>query len=488
MGWLSPTCAEPNSAKPRLRVILAPVATWTAEVPRDLRNDIKKRYPGLGDHPGYWRMLGYILFPSRFEAATGRPIISAATVAALAGKVDQQRNRNFRAGSFLAAFKKHVVPGFTYSRWHHYKSSPFHQRKARTILGGGLDPVERQAWRDRVYDAILNDEPDRVYLDTGRKIGAREAQRRREEIETQIDAMNLGHADVVIRYHNALNVGIFTKKVNAGRQEAFAQVRAEPESPSQQQALSVLVHIVSAPKPYLRPVERSDRAFSYQPSLSTVRRDMRSILTRGWYEYDLRSAQLAIAASVWGIPELRTALERPDSVWQQFADGLGVPLEPNKDGIKTAIYALLFGAAPQRVKQELNQGTGDPTLYDRFKKLALIKALYRARNLRLSQILTAGGLTTIFGDHLPALTRAEARSVLAQEAQAAELDLMLPIYELAQAHTARFGVVLYQFDGVHVKYRDKAAAGTYDRRIKEAVAKKAENLDIITELEGKEVA
>ena len=230
------------------------VASSSYDIPRDLRDELKRRYPGLGDRADFWRMLGYLLFPSRVERDSGRPIISADTLAMLAGKTRQYRSRNYATRTLLTAFTKAVLPDMIYSDWSHDKRSLIPGRKARTIVRDGLDPAEAAAWRDRILDAHQHNEPGRVHLDTGRAARYKEVKRRREAIEEHIASLRLRHARRVIEHQNALPATPFTRKLNEGRLKAFQTVRFEPDSPSKQQTLSTLLRISSDPKPYLKPV------------------------------------------------------------------------------------------------------------------------------------------------------------------------------------------------------------------------------------------
>lgn len=428
-------------------------------------------------------MVGFLLSPTQFDTDTGEAVISYKTIAAIAGQVAAHRHRNFNAGAFLDRFRDDVFPDFEASAWTHPKGAPWFNRKARRVLNSGLDQADVDNWLHRINVALRDRERSLVYIDNGRRADGRERARRRKLLLDELAATPYGNGGEIATYQHALDPQTFTKKVHANLRDTYDLLQAEAPSPSRLAAFSTWRHIVSEPMPFLGPVARSERLYSVQPSLATVRKDVRRVLTRGWYEYDLRSAQLAIAAKLWNIPVLAKVLRGKKSIWDTICDKLGVSVATHKDGIKTAMYALLFGAGKPRIKDELETRTGHAGLYDGFAKLSVIEALLEARDRHLTELVTTGHGTTVFGTTLYVKDRDAARSVMAQQAQAAEVALILPIYRLART-TDKFKAVLYQFDGVTIQYRDKDAAKAWELRITEAVAEEAKSRGFPTRLEG----
>ena len=121
--------------------------------------------------------------------------------------------------------------------------------------------------------------------------------------------------------------------------------------------------------------------------------------------------------------------------------------------------------------------------------LPLIRAVYEARERQIDHLVfKAFEAWTVFGKRLPIpfgsyeRRREAARKALAQQAQAVELLLLMPVYELA-SETDQFTVMLYQFDGVTVKYRDRRTCAYWHERITSAVADAAERERVQTRLE-----
>ena len=322
-----------------------------------------------------------------------------------------------------------------------------------------------------------------------------------------------------------------------------------PLDPSTRHAWAQLLDIKAEPKPLIKPVDDSHRAFALYPSLLTVRSDIRKLLTRGWYEYDLKSAQFAAIAALWPVPELQTFLASNASLWEHLAKAMKVDLSL-KPALKVGVYALAYGAGKdgirrgmleelgleltnggfykqhayqpheravsarvERIQQMLEQyqqqgyaltyrGKRIPVsdletaraalarqtraaykLVNKFLKVPIIKTVLEARERKIQEIMNLGYVQTIFGDVIEVRNHDDARSALAQQAQALEVALIQPIYDLART-TDEFKVTLYSFDGVTIAYKHPDSVGPWEARIKEAVVKKAQALGVLTYLEG----
>lgn len=76
---------------------------------------------------------------------------------------------------------------------------------------------------------------------------------------------------------------------------------------------------------------------------------------------------------------------------------------------------------------------------------------------------------------------AAVRSALACQAQAMELELLFPLFELAKRYPRDFQVMLHQHDGVTICFSRRVEQ--WKERIEKAVAARAKELDIHTYLE-----
>ena len=466
-----------------------------------LRRELLARFPGLAGNPGYRRLLAYLVSGGQRDDETGEPVIPAALLAEFEGRVAQHAARNHVAKDFLEGFRRDVLPEFEFSEGWSYA-----EEKARVVTRLGVPEDVLALWHAAASD-VLGGGVEVVELVSGR--------RRTRRVEAEDDRVELARAwaalasvshvadetRAVIGYHNGLSRNSFSRVVRRHWDEAVGVARGLAEESRAVTELA-LADIGWFPKPLLRPVENSARAYSLRPSLLTVKSSVRRVLTQDWVEYDLKGAQFAIVARLWRIPELQAFLASGASVWATLLGELGLPVSVKRK-VKDAVYSLVFGGGLRTervaessggklrkgIAERLDEETGVPGVGERFLALPLIRAVYEAREREIDHLVfEAFEAWTVFGKRLPIPVgsyerrREAARKALAQQAQAVELLLLMPVYELA-SETDQFTVMLYQFDGVTVKYRDRRTCAYWHERITSAVADAAERVRVQTRLE-----
>ena len=119
---------------------------------------------------------------------------------------------------------------------------------------------------------------------------------------------------------------------------------------------------------------------------------------------------------------------------------------------------------------------------EKFLEHALIKKVFEHREAELEALMAADKAA---GTKLKGRS-ARARSVMALSVQQKELELLLPVYKLLEDNE-EVTIMLYQFDGITVRYKNEKTRGIWEDKIKEAVKLKAEELGILTRLEGERV-
>lgn len=471
------------------RLVDSAVPSLSYAIPAALRDDMRRELPALSRDKGggYWRMLQYLLLPHREEDRSGRPIISRDTVAAICG-CDHKSHPTVIG--FLEAFQREVLPGFTYTQARGRWGPSGLPGRARTVTATGLGHLE-DAWRRQIIEAYATKHDDLVVMDTGKRVTRQvraDARKRRREIAGRLRPTGSAR---IVEYHNALNPQTFVKKLTDDlRSKAVALLKSEPMTRSTRHSWANLLGILEDPYPVLRPVRGTDRAYSLDPSLVTVRRDLRKVLTRNWYEYDLRSAGLATAAATWRVRSVNDFLRDGGSFWEYLSNETGLSVPVVKAGCKRATYAVIFGAKKATVLSLLKAGGLVEAETARFWNADLVRDLVKARERRIGGVLKRGGLTTVFGEKVEIPSggrddqrRAAARSALAKQVQAVEVKLMLPIYELDPERRS-FTIALYQFDGVSIQYRNRERTEKTEKLIQDAVVEEARRLKVYTELEG----
>ncbi len=237
------------------------------------------------------------------------------------------------------------------------------------------------------------------------------------------------------------------------------------------------------------------------PSLAALPKKMRRAVFSDYLEVDMSSAQLALAGSLWDFPALREFLrECPGSDrswWTELAGHLaeelpaphydsGKHFEAVKGSLKGLTYGLFFGMQRKNLRRLGNPNgpsTDEKRYYESARKMnllflgkarfprekraiqaragkvgsallshPLIEGLLRRREQLLHRIRRDGGITDCFARSLNTGEGRDAKSVLAEYMQNAELRVMLPVGEKVLGDTElKFG--LWQHDGVTIAPR-----------------------------------
>ncbi len=237
-------------------------------------------------------------------------------------------------------------------------------------------------------------------------------------------------------------------------------------------------------------------------------KDLRKTLTRGWVEFDLTSCQLAIAAKMWEIEEIQEFLKSGESIWISLINYYGfdaLDMKHNetarydliKEDLKDALYSLMYGMTRKNLIADLTEDLERFGIEDGGKTYMthpLIKILYEARELRMKELNDCDTAETIFGKiiHIRGskfssgapddLRKEYIRSVIAQQAQAIELYLMLPVLDLAKT-TKDFIITIFQHDGCSINFTNKSKKKKWLNRIVASVQARADQLGILTGLE-----
>lgn len=121
----------------------------------------------------------------------------------------------------------------------------------------------------------------------------------------------------------------------------------------------------------------------------------------------------------------------------------------------------------------------------KFLEHPLMKAMFQRRNSKMQEIRDARRTTTCFGKVLKVTgtkNKTNLPSILAEQAQALEMYLLLPVLDLALT-TEDFYITCWQHDGFYVNYINKSKEERWKKRIVDAVDKRARELDVSTYLE-----
>ena len=468
------------------------------------RRFIELLYPGLNKDIAYWRFMRYLIFGPK-DPKTGYPIIDVFHVAKAENLVYYfKKSHRYSAEKFLFRFQRDVMSKetFTWSNW------SYKEERARVAIVTFPPELLILIEKERFDMTSLK---DKVYFDTGKKM--RESIRKLEHEVIKQECLthfefSIPEAIPLLTYMNNLPITPFTKVINSNFPAAFSKACEIEDRIKMITQVDILGAIREDLKPFYKPSERqcTDRIFPCNYSIPMLRREIRKTLTKGWYEFDLANAQLAIVTKLWNIPTLHKFLKTGKSIWVELFRHYGYDMKDlkvknelkynsMKDVFKTSLYSLVFGMSKYNLIQQIDKDLN--TIHkpgNHFFTHPLIKALYQAREGQIEKLNHEGEGKTIFGvtrkvygdktksgkptkDRLSYIT-----SILAHQAQALELYVLLPVVELAST-TKDFYITLWQHDGFSLHFNDKSKVDKWIPRILKVVQEKIDEQGILTHLE-----
>jgi hypothetical protein len=357
--------------------------------------------------------------------------------------------------------------------------------------------VTRLIWPNRVHNAIEKERngewiaSERVYMADGKPFSKKkQLTQLKEDRQLSLERLNTQgctEAKELLLYLNGLPSNAFYR-ILSNLPEALEEAKKIEKKESREHQLNVLNAVLDSYQPFYKPTSGSVRIFAFNENMTQLNKNIRQVLTKGWLEFDLRSAQLAINSKLWQVRKVQKFLQEGGKIWDSLFEWFGLEKsEETKRIFKTALYSISYGAS---FKKSMNYD-GRKTLREVLEPLfkdpkqflthPLIKSLWRARSKQLSKIKREGGAKDCFGRFL-SVRDFNPRSILAQLSQSYELKLLYPVIELAKKDL-RFDVVLWQHDGFSVLIRKQEDEEMIIFSIKYVVKAVADKLGINTELE-----
>jgi hypothetical protein len=451
-------------------------------VSKRFRAIAEKCLPRLNDDPAYWKFFGYLLFGSSFDEDFGKLLIGQPKLAKVLG----EDANNFVAHHFLERFQRNVMPAGSFE-WSSYSKL---KEKCRQ--------VDRCEWPPELENAISHEiatewhKEGRVYLDgsaysEGKRKGARQADRAEAE-----KVLGYGNdARMIQQYMNDRTPHLFTEVVNKNYSAALEIAKNIPNERSRRAQLRMLRRISDQQQPFYSPSFEGNtvRLFASE-HIPNLQGDVRRALTREWPEADLKSSQLAICARLWEVPVVLRFLETGQSIWSYLAQSIDVPTNhflEAKPILKKALYSVCYGKLRHNVQGDVTKGLnplGVEKAGLRFVENDIISALLQARDIQIERIIKQGGAEDCYGKLILVGNGREPRQILAELAQAVEMKLIAPIFQLAQVNVD-FRIMLYQFDGVSIHFGKKEREPAWRQTIEDSVKKQAASLNVPTGLEWK---
>ena len=464
-----------------------------APVTKKFREMSRQCFPALDKDPVYWRFFSYLIAGDFFDRDSGQLVLSRDVVAEVVGKAG---DKNVKAGDFLKRFKKQVMR----DRFD-YRDAWVAKVQARLLEKLDLPEQLKKALEEEDFMVSSG----KVSLADGKVFHRKKAKQMREGLKAQamraIEYAKNPEAEEMLRYLNMLPHNLFTI-VWKNKKQVKQAVAALEEGRGKQQVEAYVRSIMREPQPFYAPSAGvGDRIFGIGGNLTNVGADIRAILVPEWYEADLKNSQLAILARIGEIKEVQSFLAQGENVWAELCRHMGVPPDRYKDGkmaLKGCLYPTTYGMSRANLKKTVvkkfdEKGlVGDPR---KFLKHWIIKALIKAREKLGRRIKAKGGMETCYGRFIERRSseevfwseneeEVETHQIMAIVAQALEMHLIYPAFELAKANRKEFTITLAQHDGFSVKFHRRAEE--WKKRIRKVVQERIDLWEIKTTLEWKD--
>jgi len=480
--------------KVALRNQFARKAYTPVGVSREFYQLTRKTFRGLYHNPARWQLLEYILFHAVPDERTGHLPITQTTLARIEGaKIRGGKARNYSAIPLLWWFQNQVMTPDTFQWSEAKKSASKATSKCRQITKFVLPPEYEAAWRKQRAE-----DKREVFFCGGLKWSkpAHEAwklKRRQDKHEEEKTLVISESARNILDYLNHSNPRPFQQILRSNYAHAVEKAKSlEVDADHKiERELRILEEIRRSPQPYYFPSDlgHSPRIYPAGMNIASLKKDIRKAYTRGWVEADLRTAQLAINAKIWGADKILTWLEDEVDVWETFYEYFDIaPVEKGKakGAFKNNLYAVWYqrkrviiaklleeALRKSQIKRDMSVITEHP----------IVKEILEKREEARWQITRDDGMEDCLGNWIKRGQRSVA-SVMAQAAQTAEMELLVPVVEMART-TEDFQVVLFQHDGFSVKFRRNK--DKWQEMIGEVVEKKAKEMGFPTGLEWEEL-
>jgi hypothetical protein len=465
----------------------------------------------------YLRLFMHLIFCAKRDKQ-GCLVIPSYILAELEGKAKQLSHKNYVGSKYLKQLQEIISPEVIdySSTWR------FTEGRARTVtlqLPSNIKSALQEELLGGIHSYINRKQHERVYCLSGDNWSvyrdSKATQAHQLDIQEAVDQIQFPPAKFIADHLNNLHERRFTDLSSQHWQKALKVAQGLVNFNTAVQQRRLVEHVIQKPKPLYRPSRggKTVRLYAAGASLQGLQRDVRKAFLSGYHEADLACCHWAIVAKWWGLPLITDLLKQKLKPWAVLMEHMGIPAthtqyEELKKLVKKACQAIIYGQSSKNRIKMLNEGFLDVGFTNAGKHLCshpLVKELCKAKGQALKQIKADGGIS-----ETPHTTRliletqdvkpegksylvhkCNANSLVAQYCQMIEMQLLLPVFKLAESEKAKpsaaFTIVLYLFDGVVLAYTDNERAGLWQSRIEQAVKAKADALKITTWLDWKDI-
>ncbi|WP_263834378.1 hypothetical protein [Salinibacter sp.] len=509
-------------------------------IPSSLYEKIVRWAPAVGKHEPLAALLQMVFFSRRRDKdwhtekdLAGTPLPHERIFDCFGLAPSTAYNRGLNAEMLLELYRREVDPDFNWSGWHG------NEGKAHVAETHGIpDSIVKET-----KEIMLSPEEhgDWTYLISGkaasnRRFTAQLRKNRRQEIETQDPAVEPPpSAKAIQRYLNGLpqtsfghgRHGIFRPEMLGEAIEAAENQLSQEKRRDQERRK--LLWMRTFPQPLYLFCDRFPRlkADRFNQAMNLPSSILRSMYTDRDYELDLSKAHLASYVPVakregLRVPTLEQHLEanlagdedllEAGDLWMDLAMSVDTDVFSDLRALRSAVkraYAAVYGSSQHNLLHQI---------YDEYGKLTgrylseghaplrpllshpVMNKLFETRDKLEAIINERGGLKDAHGRFISCSTWEGVkdkgnrwRGVLAYVNASFEQRLMRAALDVAaeekrwagqkESRRPKLRIWLYQADGFTVRVGSKASHSRQVERLQSAVAQKAEELGVPTELE-----
>jgi hypothetical protein len=460
-----------------------------------LRSKLLSLEPKLAD-PVLMRLLLYVVYHQRRDPNKAVPV-GYYRLAELGLMVKQARSRNFKAKPLV----NQAVEVFSRNPllFNRFDVVPFDRLTGKCrCLDVSLGPDLTQALLSDFEATIKGNQEILCWMDTGVNCGKSRAQyveAIKEDCNLFLELGRLTPTALAVCNHlNDKPSHIFTRMRDKQLPECLKYYSNEPWWLLKN--LDSLRAFWAQPKPFYRPSlkERTCRLFPANLGLLTMSGNTRRFLCSQYYDCDLKASHLSIVAVLLDIKPLLKIIEAPESdVWRELFLQMGLDPSTVTKNLKKLIkgeglYAVTFGRSLRQAESALNRDLlGPKDLGTRFVTTEICQSIHKATRSFARKV---SGLTTYTTRCETAINLAQrqrsgweqgaALSILAQEAQEIEMEIIAPLI-LEDGRDSNYQVVLFQHDGACVSLLREHQETI--RKLERKIARSAATWGIPTKLE-----
>jgi hypothetical protein len=455
-------------------------------VSREFFQLTKKTFRGLHHSPARWQLMEFILFHARPDKSTGKIPLPQALLARMEGaKVKNKKAKDYSATPLLWWFQNCVMTPQTFQ----FSEAKPAKDQCRQITKLIFPDFYEAAWKRQLAEG----KPE-VFFCGGEKYSKPKVEAwrkaKREQLKVSQKALVVSPTPrTILDYLNKSDPEPFQQILR--NNYAHAVKKAQSLEENVERELPILKAIRSNPQPYYIATAsgNSPRIYAEGLNITSLKRKVRKAYTRGWMEADLRAAQLAINAKIWGANLTLSLLEDDLDVWESFYEYCDIAPDEKKDA-KGALKVMLYATWYQRKRVVIGKLLEEALLEEGIERdmsvivdHPIVKEVLSERESAKWQIIQNDGMEDILGNWIKK-GRRSVGSVMAQAAQVAEMELLHPVVEMAKI-TKDFQITLFQHDGFSVLFRREQEK--WMERIEEVVQEKARSFGFPTGLEWEEL-